>query len=94
MADVSFDCSLGEFQHDSAGIRQIFRGAGMRAALQEPAMRIANYATAEARGRTDEAVFGGGVDVLRGTAVGWVGTSNEAARMDQSEYHTLEHYNH
>ena len=95
---MGFDARLGDFRPNSPGIMEVFKSAGMQAALSEAASRLTSEANASAH--LSHATSGmptpyeGGVDVLDRTAVGYVTTANMAGRADQSAHQTLDSINH
>lgn len=95
MADVDFD-------YNNAGLIEVFRSAGMRAALSEVVTRLVNEANTEALSHGDAleiadfdtAPYISHVDVLDRTAVGAVSTASETGRLDNNQFKTLDRINH
>lgn len=95
MADV-------EFKVNPAGIREIFKGAGMQAVLREHAEIMASEANSRAQIHTkllhingfDVPPYAAHVDVLSGTAVGAAHTNGKMGQIDQAKFHTLNAVNH
>lgn len=95
MADV-------DFKLNRAGLREVFRGAEMKAVLLEHAEEMASEANARAQGHERQLhisefkvpPYAAHVDVLRGTAVGACHTNGKIGQLDQSKFHTLNTVNH
>lgn len=91
---------LTNFRPDHAGIRAIFTGAGMQAAVAEAAEALAAQANSIAAGHhvDHEPVEGepyrASTYVGRGTAMGFVGPRGRVGHLDQAIYHTLDSVNH
>lgn len=92
MADIRF----GNFKPDSAGIQEIFKGAGMQAALREVVSSKASEATSIGHlHRTDKQPrYEGIVKVLDHTAVGVIKAANASATIDNHYHKTLDAINH
>ncbi len=90
------DLRITDFRPNGPGIVSIWKGEGMQAALRELADEKAEEANASARlhGTPETPPYGGGVDVLDLTAVGFVTTRTELGRIDQKAHHTLDALNH
>ena len=95
MADV-------EFKLNSAGIREIFKSAGMQAVLKEYAQAFADEANSRAENHKKELhisefkvpPYAAHADVLRGTAVGAAHTNGKIGQLDQAKFNTLNSVNH
>lgn len=89
------DFKLGNFQPNSGGIREVFRGGGMQAALREAASSMEGEANAigHLHGPHGD-LYRSGVDVLSGTAVGYVTTNGYLGGVDQFYHKTLDAVNH
>jgi len=87
---------FGRFRPDSAGIMEVFKGAGMQAVLSSAAGQKASAATSVAHlHRTSASPEYEGVSkVLDRTAVGIVRPANWAGYVDQKYHHTLDSLNH
>lgn len=91
-----------EFKANSAGIREVFKGSGMQAALMKYAQDLASEANSRASGHEKELHIGtfkvppyaAHVDILRGTAVGACHTNGKIGQLDHSKFHTLNAVNH
>ena len=90
------EARLGNFVPDGPGIREIFKGPGMRAALSEVVEDRAGAAESLAHlHRTDKRPeYEGVVKVLDRTAVGVVRPANVLGLIDERYHHTLESLNH
>lgn len=87
---------FGKFRPDSAGIMEVFKGAGMQAALSEVAGQKASAATSAGHLHRTAAIpeYEGVTKVLDRTAVGIVRPANAAGYIDQKYHHTLDSLNH
>lgn len=91
-----FELKFGHFVPDSAGIQEIFKGAGMQSALSSVAVPKAAEATSLASlHRTEKKPeYEGIVKVLDRTAVGVVKTANVYAYIDNEYHHTISKVSH
>lgn len=87
---------FGRFVPDSAGIQEIFKGAGMQTALSDVVTPMAEKATELGHlHRTDkEPEYAGVVKVLDRTAVGVVKPANVYAYIDNKWHNTISSINH
>ena len=86
---------LGRFEPNSAGIAEVFRSGGMQAALAQAASGMEGQANAIGHLHGPHgSLYKSGVDVLAGTAVGYVTTNGYLGRVDQAYHHTLDSVNH
>lgn len=91
-----------DFKLNKAGLREIFKSAGMQAALRNEAEKLATKANKVAEAHAKELhidhfkapPYGAHVDVLRNTAVGAVHTNHIMGRKDQAKFSTLNSVNH
>ncbi len=95
MADASFDFRLTHFRKNRAGIEEVWKGADMRAALQELAESKCDDANAMAHlhGPIPSPLYRAGVDVLDHTAVGYVKTSSWLGGVEARSHQTLKKVN-
>lgn len=86
---------LGDFRPNTGGIREVFCSGGMQDSLLEMALDLEDQACAigHLHGPHDR-LYESGVDVLRGTAVGYVTTNGYLGEVDQAYHHTLDSVNH
>lgn len=90
------DLRLGRFRPIKAGIREVWKSQEMQDALRDLADEKAGEANsiAHLHSEHDEELYGFGVDVLRGTAMGYVETKGVLGRIEQRAHHTLDAINH